>query len=44
LLDELDIIECYKEAGKKTRFSEITKRQASLYELMGVPVPGNSSL
>ncbi len=44
LLDELDIIECYKETGKKTRFSEITKRQASLYELMEVPVPGNASL
>ena len=44
LLDELDIIECYKETGRKTRFSEITKRQASLFELMGVPVPGNSSL
>ena len=44
LLDELDIIECYKETGRKTRFSEITKRQASLYELIGVPVPGNSSL
>ena len=44
LLDELDIIECYKETGKRTRFSEITKRQASLYELMGVPIPGYASL
>jgi transposase len=44
LLDELDIIECYKEPGKKTRFSEITKRQASLFELMGVPIPDNASL
>ena len=44
LLDELDIIECYKETGKRTRFSEITKRQASLYELLGVPIPGYSSL
>lgn len=44
LFDELDIIECYKETGKKTRFSEITNRQAALYDLMGVPVPGNASL
>ena len=44
LLDELDIIECFKETGKRTRFSEITKRQAALYELMGVSVPGIASL
>ena len=44
LLDELDIIECYKEPGKKTRLSEITKRQAALYQFMDVSVHDTTSL
>ena len=44
LLDELDIIECCKEPGKKTRLSEITKCQAALYQFMDVPVETISRL
>ena len=44
LLDELDLIECFKEPGKKTRFSEITKRQTALFECMGVTSLNETSL
>ncbi|MEI3611131.1 transposase [Pseudogracilibacillus sp. SO30301A] len=39
LLDELDIIECYEQPGRKRRIGEITKKQMDLYGHLGVDVP-----
>jgi len=39
LLDELDVIECFENPGRDPRMGEVTKRQASLYEAMGVLPP-----
>jgi transposase len=38
-LDELDVIECFENPGRDPRMGEVTKRQASLYEEMGVLPP-----
>jgi transposase len=39
LLDELDIIECFDQPGRKRRIGEITKKQMDLYESLGVDIP-----
>jgi transposase len=39
LLDELDIIECFEQPGAKIRAGEVTKRQAELYEKIGISSP-----
>ena len=39
LLDELEIIECYEQPGRKHRIGEMTKKQMKLYECLGVDVP-----
>ena len=39
LLDELDIIELFKQPGKKARVGEITKKQRVHFERLGVDVP-----
>jgi transposase len=39
LLDELDVIECFENPGRDPRMGEVTKRQASLYEALGVVPP-----
>jgi hypothetical protein len=39
LLDELDVIECFENPGRDPRMGEVTKRQAALYEAMGVVPP-----
>ena len=39
LLDDLDIIEYYQQPGRAHHLSEITKKQASLYDAMEVEVP-----
>jgi transposase len=39
MLDELDVIELYKQPGKKEYFGETTEKQRSLYRYMGVDVP-----
>ena len=39
LLDNLDIIERYEQPSRKHRIGEITKKQAHLYECLGVAVP-----
>ena len=36
LLDELDVIECYDEQGRKTRIGEVTTKQSELYQVMEV--------
>jgi hypothetical protein len=39
LLDELDIIECFEQPGRKHRIGEMTKKQMDLYECLGVDIP-----
>ncbi|MGV8146289.1 MAG: transposase [Alkaliphilus sp.] len=39
LRDELDIIELFKQPGKKSRVGEITKKQEAFFECLGVEVP-----
>lgn len=39
VLDDLDIIERFEQPGRKHRVGEITKKQAHLFECLGVPVP-----
>ena len=41
LLDELDTIECFNRPGRKTRFSEITKKQRELFKAMEVALPAS---
>jgi len=40
-LDELDVIECFENPGRDPRMGEVTKRQAALYEAMGVVPPAS---
>ena len=39
VLDELDIIECFEQTGKKLRVGEVTKKQRELYEAMDITPP-----
>jgi transposase len=39
LLDELDIIECFEQPGRKRRLGEMTKKQMNLYTCLGVDIP-----
>ncbi|MHC1762652.1 MAG: hypothetical protein AB9917_24645 [Negativicutes bacterium] len=39
LLDELDIIECFDQPGRKSRVGEMTKKQMELYALFDVATP-----
>ena len=39
VLDELDIIECFEQTGKKLRVGEVTKKQRELYEAMDIAPP-----
>ena len=39
LFDELDIIECFEQIGKTARIGEITRKQADLYETLGIEQP-----
>jgi len=36
LLDELDVIECFKEPGKSTVIGEVLKKQEDIYKALGV--------
>lgn len=40
-LDELDIIECIEQPGKRKRISEMTQKQCDLYEVFGVTPPNS---
>lgn len=40
-LDELDIIECIEQPGKRKRVSEMTQKQYDLYEVFGVTPPNS---
>ncbi|GGL57205.1 hypothetical protein GCM10007968_21540 [Sporolactobacillus putidus] len=39
LLDELEVIEQYRQPGGHTHISELTKKQIELYHLLGVEPP-----
>jgi transposase len=39
LLDELDIIECFEQPGRKHRIGEMTKKQKGLFESLNVEIP-----
>jgi len=39
VLDELDVIECFEEPGKRPRIGEMTKKQIGLYQKLEVAVP-----
>ncbi|MDR1044097.1 MAG: hypothetical protein LBP33_03135 [Candidatus Adiutrix sp.] len=41
LLDELETIECFNRQGRKTRFSEVTKKQRELFNAMEVRLPAS---
>jgi transposase len=41
LFDELDVIECFEQPGRELRSGEITKRQAEIYETLGVSGPAS---
>ncbi len=42
LLDKLDVIECFENAGHSLRIGEILGRQAEIYDALGVDVPTSS--
>lgn len=39
LLDELDVIECFEQPGRKYHMGEMTKKQLELYKVFGVESP-----
>lgn len=39
LLDELDVIECFEQPGRRRRIGEMTKKQLQLFEQLGVEAP-----
>lgn len=39
MLDQIDLIECYEQKGKSPHYSEITKKQAEIYEALGFKPP-----
>lgn len=39
LLDELDVIEQYQQSGGHTHIGELTKKQADLYQFLGIDSP-----
>ena len=41
LLDDLDIIECFEQPGRKLRVGEITKRQVELFEALDITPPAS---
>lgn len=42
LLDQLDVIECFEDAGHSLRIGEILNKQIQIYETLGVDVPTSS--
>ena len=41
LLDDLDVIECFEQPGRKLRVGEITKRQIELFEALDISPPSS---
>lgn len=39
MLDQIDLIECFEQKGRKLRYGEITKKQSDIYEALGIKPP-----
>ena len=39
MLDDLDVIECFEQPGRRSHVGEMTKKQMDLYTLLGVDAP-----
>jgi transposase len=39
MLDQIDLIECFEQKGRKSHYGEITLRQRDIYEALGVTPP-----
>jgi transposase len=39
MLDQIDLIECFEQKGRKPRYGEITLKQREIYEALGVTTP-----
>jgi hypothetical protein len=39
MLDQIDLIECFEQKGRKLRYGEITKKQSDIYEAFGIKPP-----
>ena len=39
VLDQLDVIECFEQEGKKMSIGEVTEKQRRLYEAFGIIPP-----
>jgi transposase len=39
VIDNLDVIECFEQEGKKSIISEITEKQSNLFEALGITTP-----
>jgi hypothetical protein len=39
MLDQIDLIECFEQKGRKLRYGEITKKQRGIYEVLGIKPP-----
>jgi len=39
LLDQIDLIECFEQEGRAARYGEVIKKQADIYEALGITTP-----
>jgi transposase len=39
MLDQIDLIECFEQKGRATRYSEIIKKQSEIYEALDIKTP-----
>lgn len=39
LLDQIDLIECFEQKGRRSRFGEITQKQKEIFEALGISPP-----
>jgi hypothetical protein len=42
MFDQIDLIEYFEQEGFESRYSEITKKQSEIYEMLKVDLPGAS--
>ncbi|SJZ89072.1 hypothetical protein SAMN05660900_01744, partial [Megasphaera cerevisiae DSM 20462] len=42
MLDKLDVIECFEDAGHSLRIGELLDKQKKIYEALGVKMPTSS--
>ena len=39
LLDQIDLIECFEQKGRRSRLGEITQKQKEIFEALGISPP-----